>query len=80
MQPEVAPPRDRLHEGVMGLPDRFGQFFDIAAGQFCINAGTPGILQLDFDHLKVNHGIPFLNSAERGVARQPISDIVNSLA
>jgi len=51
VQPEAPPFRDQPHEGVMGLPDFFGQFLDIAASQFCIDARLAGILQFDFDSL-----------------------------
>jgi hypothetical protein len=62
VQPEASPLRDQPQEGVMALPDLFRQFFDIAAGQFRVDARLAGILQLDFDSLKVNHGAPFLVS------------------
>jgi len=45
----------------MGLPDFFGQFLDIAAGQFRIDASLAGIVELDLDSLEVDHGITFLN-------------------
>jgi len=61
VQPDAALLRDQPHEGVMGLPDFFGQLFDIAAGQFRIDASLAGIVELDLDSLEINHGITFLN-------------------
>lgn len=58
MQPEASPLRNEPHEGVMGLPDLLRQFFDVAASQLRIDAGPAGILQLDLDSLKVDHGVP----------------------
>jgi hypothetical protein len=46
----------------MGLSDLFGQFLDIAAGQFGVDARLPGILQLDLDSLKVDHTVPLSRS------------------
>jgi hypothetical protein len=51
VQPEAPPFRDQPHEGVVGLSDLFGQLLDIAASEFCIDARSAGILQLDFDSL-----------------------------
>jgi hypothetical protein len=42
----------------MGLPDLCGQLFDIAAGQFGVNARLAGILQFYLDTLKVDHIVP----------------------
>ena len=61
VQPGAALLRDQSHESVMGLPDLLGQLFDVAAGQFCIDASPAGIVELDLDSLEVNHGITFLN-------------------
>jgi hypothetical protein len=58
MQPELSPLRKQPHEGVMGLPDLFGQLFDIAAGQFRIDASLAGVLQLDLYCVKVDHAVP----------------------
>jgi hypothetical protein len=71
VQPETAPLREQPHEGVMGLPDLFGQFFDIAAGQFRTDASLAGIVQLDLDSLMVNHGIPLSHSVEPVLPRNP---------
>jgi hypothetical protein len=57
VQPKAAPRRDQLHEDVMGLPNLFGQFLDIAAGQLGVDASSAGIVKLDLDSLEVNHGI-----------------------
>jgi hypothetical protein len=58
VQPEASPLRKQPHEGVMGLSDFFGQFFDIAAGQLRIDASLAGVLQLDLNRLKVDHSVP----------------------
>jgi len=42
------------------LSNFFGQFFDIAGGQFRIDASLAGVLQLDLYRLKVDHAVPFL--------------------
>jgi hypothetical protein len=68
MQPEASPLRNQPHEGVMGLSDFLGQLFDIAAGQFRVDARLAGVLQLDLDSLKVDHAIPLfrvLNPSEQ---------------
>jgi hypothetical protein len=64
MQPELAPLRKQPHEGVMGLSDFFGQFLDIAAGQFRIDTSLAGVLQLDLNRLKVDHSVPLFSGAE----------------
>jgi hypothetical protein len=58
MQPELTPLRNQPHKRVTGLPDLFGKFLDIAAGQFSVNARLAGILQFDLDCLKVDHNVP----------------------
>jgi hypothetical protein len=58
MQPEASSLRNQPHEGVVGLSDFFGEFLDIAAGQFRVDAGLAGIPQLDLNCLKVDHGVP----------------------
>ena len=50
--------RNQPLENVMGLPDLCGQLFNIAAGQFGVNAGLAGILQFDLDTVKVDHIVP----------------------
>jgi hypothetical protein len=61
VQPDAALLRDQPHEGVMGLPNLFGQLFDIAAGQFRIDSSSASIVELDLDSLEVNHGVPFVS-------------------
>jgi hypothetical protein len=61
MQPDAAPFHHQPHEGQMGLPDLFGQFLDIAARHFRVNASLTGIVELDLDSLKINHGLTLLN-------------------
>jgi hypothetical protein len=61
VQPDAAPVRDQPHEGEMGLPDLFGQFLDIAARQFRVDARLTGVVELDLDSLKINHGLTLLN-------------------
>jgi hypothetical protein len=58
VQPEASPLRKQPLEGVLGLPDFFGHFFDIATGQFRIDASLSGVLQLDLYRLKVDHSVP----------------------
>jgi hypothetical protein len=58
MQPKLPSLRDQPLERMMGLPDLCGQLFDIAAGQFGVNARLAGILQFYFDTLKVDHIVP----------------------
>jgi hypothetical protein len=68
MKPEASPHRHQAHEGVMGLSDFFCQLFDIAAGQFRIDARLAGVLQLHLDSLKVDHAVPLsriLNPSEQ---------------
>jgi hypothetical protein len=58
MQPKLAPLRKQPHEGVMGLSDFFRQFFDIAAGQFCVDTRLAGVLKFHLHRLKVDHSVP----------------------
>ena len=60
VQPVAAPLQDQPPEGLVGLPDLFGQLFNIAAGQFRIDARPTGIVELDFDSLGINHDVTFL--------------------
>jgi hypothetical protein len=75
MQPEASPLRKQAHEGVMGLSDFVGQLFDIAAGQFRIDASLAGVLQLDFYRLKVDHSVPLFSGAEPVPLRNKINMI-----
>jgi hypothetical protein len=58
MQPNLTPLRKQPHKGMMGLPDLRSQLFDIAAGQFGVNARLAGISQLNLDTVKVDHKVP----------------------
>ncbi len=58
MQPKSTSLRHQPDESVTGLPDLCGQLFDIAAGQFGVNARLAGISQFDLDTLKVDHLVP----------------------
>jgi hypothetical protein len=49
-------------EGVVGLPDLFSQFLNIAARQFRFDARPAGIEKLNLDSLEVNHVVTFLGS------------------
>ncbi len=62
MQPEAAALRHQPHEGVVGLPDLFGELFDVTRGQFRIDPRLSCILQLDLDSLKVDHAVPLPGS------------------
>jgi hypothetical protein len=42
------------------LPDLGRQLFDVAAGQFGVNARLAGISQLNLETLKVDHEVPLL--------------------
>jgi hypothetical protein len=58
MQPNLTSLRNQPHKGMTGLPDLRSQLFDIAAGQFGVNARLAGISQLNLDAVKVDHKVP----------------------
>ena len=59
-------------EGVVGLPDLFSQFLNIAASQFRFDTSPAGIVKLNLDSLEVNHVVTFLGS---GNPLQPLNRI-----
>jgi hypothetical protein len=72
MQADVAR-RGPAHKGMMGTPDLFRQFLDIAAGKLRSDAGLTSILQLDLDSVKVNHCVPLSWVTNLGLVKFRVS-------